>query len=601
MLSALALCFSLQAGGATVPPDLATRAESSGFRATSSYAETLAYLRKLEARSPSIKLLFFGTSQQGRRLPLVVVSEERAFSAAEARRLKKPIVLVQNGVHAGEIDGKDASLRLLREIALGERPDILHGVTLLVVPIYNVDGHERVSAFNRPEQDGPADGMGFRTNATGLDLNRDNMKLESAEARALIAVVNEWRPHLHVDDHVSDGFEHGWSLGFATAEAPQAPAPVDAWMKAHLPAVTEATRRSGHPMGPYVELHDVDPSKGGMTPPYRPRYSTGYYALRNRPSILIETHSHKTFEERVTANQAWLTALLSEIARYGADLIAAVDAAERHTIALGAEDAPPSEIALRFAPDRDEPAGDPSNEPGAPDHLRVPLYAWSIVTSAASGTPIAVYQRGVLKETEVPWWHTPRVVRTVARPRGYVVLPGWPQIERRLSGQGLRFETIASPVELPVETTRVSEPVFAKAPYQGQIAVTSVRVERKPETRTIPAGSLWIPADQPDFEVAAQLLEPEAPDSLLAWGLLSGVFEVKESIDPPTLHERALHADDDPALAAEWRKALSDPAFAKNPEARSRWWHRHTPYWDETVGLMPFYRVMKGSPLHAGR
>jgi hypothetical protein len=132
--------------------------------------------------------------------------------------------------------------------------------------------------------------MGFRTNARGLDLNRDHLKLDSAEARALVALVNAWRPHLHVDNHVSDGFDHAWVVGYATAEAPQAAPSIDAWAKANLPAVAEATSSAGHPIGPYLELLSSEEQlKGAITPPYRPRYSTGYFALRNRPSILIET------------------------------------------------------------------------------------------------------------------------------------------------------------------------------------------------------------------------------------------------------------------------------------------------------------------------
>ena len=123
-------------------------------------------------------------------MPLVIVSKDKAFTPAAARRLAKPIVLLQSGIHAGEIDGKDASLVLLRDLALGRRREILDAITLLIVPIYNVDGHERVSRCNRPNQDGPEEGMGFRTNARGLDLNRDHLKLDSAEARALVGLVN---------------------------------------------------------------------------------------------------------------------------------------------------------------------------------------------------------------------------------------------------------------------------------------------------------------------------------------------------------------------------------------------------------------------------
>jgi hypothetical protein len=147
----------------SAPAELLTRAETSGFRATSTYEETIELLGKLAARSDSVKITDFGTSEQGRRLPLVIVSKDKAFTPSVAQRLAKPIVLLQSGIHAGEIDGKDATLMLLRELVQGQHPEILDTMTLLLVPIYNVDGHERVSRHNRSQQDGPEEGMGFRT------------------------------------------------------------------------------------------------------------------------------------------------------------------------------------------------------------------------------------------------------------------------------------------------------------------------------------------------------------------------------------------------------------------------------------------------------
>jgi hypothetical protein len=574
----------------SAPAELLTQAETSEFRATSTYDQTIDLLHKLAARSEFVRVTDFGLSEQGRRLPLVIVSKEKAFTPDQARRLRKPIVLLQSGIHAGEIDGKDATLMLLRELVLGQHPEILETMTLLLVPIYNVDGHERVSRYNRSQQDGPEEGMGFRTNSRGLDLNRDHLKLDSAEARALVGLLNAWRPHLHIDNHVSDGFDHAWEIGVATAEAPQAAPSVDAWARGTLPAVAEATRRAGHPIGPYLELLSSDnPAQGAITPPYRPRYSTGYFALRNRPSILIETHSHKPYRTRVLANHAWMVALLSEVARRPSALVDAVGAAERRTVEMGKADAAPSDAVLSYGPDRDDAAA----QRGAPDHVRVPIYKWSPTKSVVTGEPLVLYERGKLQETDLPWYHTPSVAHAVSRPRGYVLLPGWPTIEDRLRAHGLRMEKIDSPVNAEVETIRVSEPKFASAPYQGLTSLTSMKVDRRAERRRIPAGAIWIPADQPGFEVAVQLLEPDAPDSLMAWGLLSTIFERKEWIDGPELERIATEMLKNPKVAGEWQKALADPDFARNSAARYDWWSRRTPYWDETIGLMPVYRAMK--------
>jgi hypothetical protein len=564
-----------------IPPEWLTPAEAAGFEATPTYEETIAFLQKLQPRLPEMYLGFYGSSGQKRPLPFVVVSKEKAFTARRAVKLPKPIVMIQNGIHAGEIDGKDASLMILRDLALGRRREILDAVTLVILPIYNVDGHERISPYNRPNQDGPRKGMGFRTTTGGLDLNRDHLKISSAEARALIALVNAWRPHLHVDNHVTDGVDHAWVLTWSYPEAPQIAAPVDAWLKAHLPAALAATARAGHPNGPYVDLVDRDdPSKGFSSWVGQPRYSSGYYPLRNRPSVLVETHSYKPYRARVMATRDFLLSLLAEVGKDPGSLLKAVAEAESATVALGRPDAPASDVVVSFeASEASEP-------------IRFPVYASEKRPSVVSGQPQLHYRRGEVAEVEVPWYHLPKIGKTLPRPRGYLVMPGWTQIEERLRGHGLRFQVLTQAAELDVEAMRVASPQFAPAPYQGLTRLTP-QVTRGTERRRVPAGALWVPADQPDFEVAVQLLEPEAPDSLLSWGLLSTVFEQKEYIDGRVLEGLAAEMLKDPATAAQWETALRDPKFAADPFARYLWWYRRTPYWDGTVGLLPYFRVMK--------
>lgn len=579
VLAVLAVLSPLPAA-AQSQPEWPTPAELASFEATPSYDETLAFLQKIQARLPEMYLGYFGSSGQGRPLPFVVLSKEKAFAGRKALKLAKPILLIQSGIHAGEIDGKDATLMILRDLALGRHRELLDALTLVFVPIYNVDGHERVSLYNRPNQDGPRRGMGFRTTTDGHDLNRDFLKVSTEEARALIALVNDWRPHLYVDNHVTDGVDHDWVLTWAWAEAPQAPAAVDAWMRAHMPAVLAATEKAGHRNGPYVDLEDGDdPTKGFSSWVGEPRFSSGYFPLRNRPSILIENHSYKPYRQRVLANRDFLLALFAEVARDPASLTKAVKNAEAATVALGKPDAPPSQVVVEFAASPET------------DKIRFPVYAYETRPSLVTGTPLLHYRRGEVREIEVPWQHKARIARAVPRPRGYFVLPGWPEIEQRLRWHGLRAERLTAPAEIEVEAMRVADPQFAARSYQGLTRVTA-KVERHPERRALPAGTLWVPADQPDFEVAVQLLEPDAPDSVLSWGLLSTVFEQKEYIDGRVLEGLVQEMIKDPKAAAAWQEALKDEKFAADPFARYQWWYRRTPYWDETIGLMPVFRAL---------
>jgi len=258
----------------------------------------------------------------------------------------------------------------------------------------------------------------------------------------------------------------------------------------------------------------------------------------------------------------------------------AVEAAGAHTAALGKPDAAPSEVAVSWA------------ESERADRIRLPLYETGRKTSVVTGQPLLTYVRGKVHEIEVPWYHRSQATARLPRPRGYLVLPGWPPIEAVLRGQGLKVERLLNPVEMEVETMRLSSPEYAKAPYQGLTQVQA-KVARQKERRQVPAGALWVPADQPDFELAVELLEPESPDSLLAWGLLSTLFEQKEYIAPQVLEGIVDEKLKDPKVAAEWQEALKDEAFAKDPAARSRWWYRRTPYFDERVGLLPVFRVMQ--------
>jgi hypothetical protein len=558
----------------------ATPAESSDFEATPSYDETTRFLRRLDEALPELVLSSFGTSAAGRPLPLAVLSREGLFSPEAATASGKPVTLVQAGIHAGEIDGKDAILMLLRDLVLGQRRELLDAGVVLFVPIFNADGHERISPHNRPNQNGPVRGMGFRTTADGHDLNRDFMKLETPEARALVALANAWRPHLHVDLHVTDGVDHDWVVTWLAPRAPQIPEAVDRWVEKMLPPVLTETENAGHRIGPYVELlDDHDPTKGFRTQLAEPRYATAYFALRQRAAFLVETHSHKPYRERVLATRDLLAALLRAVGASGRQLVAAVAGAGLATAAAGQHDAPPSAVTLGW-------------EPAPAERIELPIYAWRLEESVVTGRPELRYRRGEVATLEVPWSHRFVAGRTIGRPRGYLLEPGWPEIERRLADHGLRFERLAREVEAEVESLRIPAAKPSAKSWQGRTRYAAVEVRRLAERRMFAAGSLWIPAAQPEFDLAVQLFEPEAPDSLFAWGFLATVLESKEWINEFVLAPQAEALLADPAVAAEWRRALEDPAFAGDPDARYRWWFERVPSWDTTVGRLPYARAL---------
>jgi hypothetical protein len=579
------LAPTLQAAGkppVPIPPDLYTKAELSAYRSIATYDEVVAFCERLAKMSPYLRQESFGTSGEGRRLPVVLVSKEKAFEPESRWKSTKPWVLLLGSIHGGEVDGTEAILELLRDVALTNRPEILDRISLVAVPVYNADGYARVSKWNRPNQDGPAEGMGFRTDAQGLDLNRDFVKADAPETRALLALAGRWKPDLFVDNHVTDGADFQATLTVVYGHEPVTAAPLRDWLNSVVPRALADVERWGWRTAPYVEFADpVRPLDGIAPGPFGPRYATGYFGLRGVPSVLVETHAVKPFAERARANARFLAALLELTGKNGAALLAARDAARREArhAAVG------SLVTVEAVIDRERP------EP-----IDFATYVWREEISAVSGRPVLRYDESLPTTVPIPLFLHAKATKRAPRPAAYLVPAGWPGIEERLKAHGIRTFSLPKAMTLAVGTYRASHPRFAPRTFQGRTRVTA-DIERRTETREIPAGSLYVPLDTDLAPLVVWMLEPAGSDSLFSWGEMSAALEQKEWIDLRVLDPLAKEMlAKDPMLRADWERQLKDPAFAGDARARTEYFYRKSPYWDDTVGLLPVYRLEKPLP-----
>lgn len=286
-----------------------TKAEASDFAETPSYAETMSWLEKLERSTDKIKIVSIGKSANGRDINMVIASSDKQFSVQALKDSKKPILLAQAGIHAGEIDGKDAGLMLLRDIIHGKKSELISQVNLLFVPILNVDGHERISPYNRVNQRGP-NNMGWRTNARNLNLNRDYAKIDTEEIRAIIKVINEYNPSLYFDLHVTDGADYQYDITYGFSEA-YSPA-IAKWLGSTFqPFVDQELKKYGHIPGPLMfAANDKDFTEGNMEFSFSARFSNNYGDLIHLPSILVENHSLKPYKQRVLGTYVFLEAAM---------------------------------------------------------------------------------------------------------------------------------------------------------------------------------------------------------------------------------------------------------------------------------------------------
>jgi hypothetical protein len=552
----------------------------------------MAYLRRLSKAAPKeLRLQTFGKTGEGRDLVAAVASKNGVFDPEKLHAAGRPIVMIQNAIHAGEMDGKDACLALLRDMLVTrERAALLDKAVVVILPIYNADGHERFGPFNRINQNGPEE-MGWRTQSQNLNLNRDYMKADAPETRAFLRLWNRWRPDFFVDDHVTDGADYAYDVTYYLETGPESWAAAADWQRSVVaPALEEGVTRAGHAISPFIALKDdADPSKGLTSWPSTPRFSTGYAALRNRPALLVEMHMLKDYRTRVTGNYEILRALLELLNRDAEKLVRMNRAADEAMIAAGRAGA------WEPFPIRVEPGEETKKMP-----YRGARYRRSL--SEVSGSMRIEYLPET-EETEIPRPTVLKVSRSVRPPAAYLVPAQWTAVVEVLEAHGLRLRRLASPWTGEVETYRCEGMKWLDHPYEGRQVLFAPPESRTgqaqegcspvKETLSFPPGSVLVPLDQPAAKVAIHFLEPEAPDSAVSWGFFNAVFEQKEYAEAYVMEKLAREMlEKDPALRTAFEAKLAeDKEFAASPEARLAFFYRRSPWWDRRFGLYPVARL----------
>ncbi|MEO7672715.1 MAG: M14 family metallopeptidase, partial [Pyrinomonadaceae bacterium] len=524
----------------------------------------------------------YGKSGEGRDMPMLIASRDKTFTPEEARKKGRALVLIQAGIHAGEIDGKDAGLALLRDIAITKtRIDLLKDVVILFEPIYNVDGHENSNAYMRINQNGPGE-MGFRANATNLNLNRDYMKADAPETRAWLAVWNQWKPDLFIDCHVTDGADFQYNLTYEYAHFQEVSPAIRNWMDEHFDGVVvPKVEREGNLLTHYVEFAGREVTGGIATFIATPRFATGYTPLRNRAGLLIETHVYKPYKSRVRGTYDVLRYMIEEVNVSKASLFLANITADTQTIERGKTYDAARQFPLTLA----------ITERSTP--LAFKGVEYKIEDSAISGGKRIVYGTAPLNIT-IPRFDEARVTASVAPPLYYIVPPQWKAVIDVIKLHGIHFETLSKPLTVEVESYKLTEPKWSTNSFENHITLTCKQTPVK-ETRTYAVGSILIPTAQEAANVAIHLLEPNGPDSFVFWGFFNSIFEQKEYGEGYVIEKLAREMlAKDPELQKEFDRKLLDPAFAQSPQARLRFFYERSPYFlNQRVGVYPVGRITR--------
>lgn len=565
---------------------LQTEAERSGFLRTGRYEEVQRLCGEFARTYPRlVRCQEFGRSPERRPMMALVVSNSGVLNAAQARAQGLPVVLVQGGIHAGEIDGKDAGFWLLRELLADPAQHALLAKQVLVfVPVFNVDGHERFGAWNRPNQRGPEQ-MGWRTTAQNYNLNRDYAKVDSAEMAAMLGLVEQWDPLAAIDLHVTDGakFEHDISIQVEPVNASDQ-ALRAAGLALRDGVINELASKGSLPKPFYYAFEEYDnPASGFADNVPSPRFSHGYFHLRNRLGMLVEMHSWRPYPYRVKVTRNAVQAVLQQVASHGKTWLKLAHEADQRASQLAGQ-----ELALSYKT--------------APESRMIEFrgYHYERTHSEVSGAIMVRYD-----ENRPQIWRVPLrdkiLPDTLARAPAYGYLvpaahAAW--VARKLQIHGIRYFSLPQAYDgVAVQAWRASSTKFSANSVESHQRLEAQGAWQAQISKLTP-GSLVVPIAQAKARLVLALLEPGAPDSFLAWGFFNNAFEAKEYMEDYVAEEVARsQMAADPQVKAEFeRKLAQEPEFAKDPAARLRFFAQRHASWDSQFNLYPVLRLEQALP-----
>jgi hypothetical protein len=492
-----------------------TRAERTNYVETSRYADVIAFLDSLRGRS-ELSFGSLGKSTEGRDIPYVVASRPRVSTPAEARALGRPIVYVQGNIHAGEVEGKEALLALVRDLTSSSPRNVLDSIVLIAVPIYNADGNEKFARqeVNRGSQNGP-EVVGARANGQGLDLNRDYVKAEAPETRGALALFNAWDPDVFVDLHTTDGSYHGYALTYAPPLNPASP--LGPFTRDSLLPMLRARMQRRHRFATFDYgdfISDDTLSKGWATFDSRPRYGTNYYGMRGHISLLSEAYSHDPFRRRVASTYAFTHEILSLIA----ERAAVVRRLTAEASSLPKQWNKPGQVAASI-PIRSEPIA-------RPDSVEVVAEAVERTGDSArteAGVPRGRRRTGRFTAVRMPVYDRFRPMRYTPPPLAYAIASTDTQAVRMLRLHGVKVDSLAATRVARVERFIIDSTLISPRPFQGHREVNLVG-RWISEERELSAGSYLVSTAQPLGLITIYLLEPETDDGLVTWNFFDYAF-----------------------------------------------------------------------------
>ncbi len=488
-----------------------TRPEKTQYHETTSYREVCDWVNASAESSPFIHLGSLTKSIEGRDIPLLIIGPEDVYDPATMRLNGLSSILIMANIHAGEVEGKEACLMILRDMVEQMPTEWIQDQVILMIPIFNPDGNEKLDPGNRGDN-GP-DQAGVRHNGQYLDLNRDYIKADSPEVNGLIRLFREWDPILFVDMHTTNGSHHQHAITWSTASNPNGDSSLSQymWQKMFPVIGKQLKEKYNHEPIPYGNFENREnPDQGSwVNDTFEARYGTNYYGLWNRFTLLDENYSHADFKTRISGAYGLLRCILDYTATHIREMTRLAHEADLRAISMGNDNSFILDFSIEKLFDLTIKSYEFVKEAIKPeDRNKYPPWIRDFI----------IKKTDVLKEYKIGYLAKATSRRERKLPTGYILLPHCTEAQRRLRAHGITCFILTEEAKADVETFKMNQVKVAESLYQG---ITPVTVEGQYETiqdQLLPKGSLYIPMNQRMRRLIPVLLEPDHPDSLVSWG-----------------------------------------------------------------------------------
>ena len=533
--------------------------------------------QSLALKYPSARMVTAGSTDIGKPLQLFIISKSGVFDPVKLRKSGKLVLLINNAIHPGECDGVDACLKLSEEMLKNpsKYAAVLDKCVIAIIPVYNIGGYLNRSAYNRANQNGPAE-EGFRGNARNIDLNRDMVKTDTENARSLNRLFHLWNPDILVDTHVSDGADYTYTMTLIPNLHCKLHPAMEAFLNDEmLPKLYKAMADAGNEMIPYVEFRGENPESGLVGFLDLPRYVSGYATLFNTYAFVTETHMLKPYKARVIATYQFLQSLFTFAADHAREI------KESRQKALDAA-LTQSSFVLHWEMDTTRY-----------DSLTFRGYTARHKPSLVSGLDRMFYDECSPWEKKIRYYNYFNPVLKVNKPRYYLVPEAWPEVVERLQNNGIRMIRLAHDTSMDVEAYYIISYKTSPAPFNGRYMHSQVEVRSENQHLSFYKGDYLVETNQVGNDYIVQVLDPRGDDSFFAWGFFDSVLSRKEYFSDYIFEdtaEKLLQASPDLKRKLE-EKMQQDSSMRKSAYRQLNFIYEHSPWAEKTWNRYPVFRI----------